>query len=258
MLTPSSNNMNIFCAVRVPLYEQVKNAILEKIRSGEWAYESMIPNEIELAHLFNVSQGTIRRAVRELCDENFLIRKQGRGTFVCSYNSELSIFRKKFIYVKSDAPEGRWLPITKCTLFEIITPSSRVSKLLGLDATEEVIHIRREHCNSKESEERRIECFDELFLPKKFFPTLTKEVFDAHKEKSLYQFYQNSCGVTIAHANDQLKATLLNPEQAALAKVTLPYPAIISQRISYDIDNNACELRYLITITDACHISIAI
>lgn len=101
MPTPSSNNTNIFCAVRVPLYEQVKNAILEKIRSGEWAYESMIPNEIELAHLFNVSQGTIRRAVRELCEENYLIRKQGRGTFVCSYNSELNIFRKKFMRLRA-------------------------------------------------------------------------------------------------------------------------------------------------------------
>ncbi len=160
--------------------------------------------------------------------------------------------------MKSDDSEKKWLPLTKCVLFEIITPSARVSKILGLDATEEVIHIRRHHCNARGNEEHRIECFDELFLPKKFFPTLTKEIFDAHSENSLYQFYQNSCGVTIAHANDQIKATLLNPEQAALAKVSLPYPAIITQRVASDIDNNVCELRYLITVTDACHISISI
>lgn len=256
MLTPSTDNKNIFCAVRVPLYEQVKNAILEKIRSGEWAYESMIPNEIELAHLFNVSQGTIRRAVRELCDENFLIRKQGRGTFVCSYNSELNIFKKKFVYVASDDPERKWQTITTCTLYEVITPSAKVSKLLGLEPTEEVIHIRRTHHNMNGNDDNQIECFDELFLPKKFFPTLTNEIFDAHKETNLYQFYQNSCGVTITHASDQIKATLLNPNQAALAKVSLPYPAIIAQRISFDIHNNACELRYLTTVTDACHICI--
>lgn len=251
------SHQNIFCAVRTPLFTQVKNAIMAKIRSGEWPHESMLPNEIDLAHMFNVSQGTVRRAVRELCEENILIRKQGKGTFVCSFNSEIQIFRKKFIYVQNDDPDDKWSTSSQCILFEKTPPSIRVIKLLGLSPKDSVIHIRR-LLSVKHLESSRVEVFDELFLPEHFFPKLTKESFETHPVTSLYQFYQNVCGVTISHAQDQVKATLLNPEQASLAKVALPYPAIITQRIAFNLEGQACELRYLTTVTDTCHISINI
>lgn len=257
MPTPLNSQQNTYCAVRTPLFDQVKNAILAKIRSGEWQHESMLPNEIELAHMFNVSQGTIRRAVRELCDENILIRKQGRGTFVCSFNSELKIFREKFIYVKNDDPDDKWATSSQCILFEKIPPSPRVINHLKLNPHDSVIHIRR-LLSVKHQKSSRVEVFDELFLPEHFFPTLTKQCFETHPVTSLYQFYQNVCGVTISHAHDQVKATLLNPEQAALAKVALPYPAIIIQRIAFNLEGQACELRYTTTITDTCHIDITI
>lgn len=174
-MSEPSAEINKFFTIRTPLFSQVKEAIMNKVRSGEWPCESMLPNEIELAKLFNVSQGTIRRAVRELCEENVLIRKQGRGTFVCSYNSELNIFRKKFIYVRNDDQTKKWITYTKCVLFEIIEPSLRVMKLLDLNANDKVIHIRRHHFTQYSD---RVEAFDELYLPQKFFSSLTKEIFE--------------------------------------------------------------------------------
>ena len=61
-----------------PLYRQIKGLILNSLRSGEWKPGEVIPSEIELAARFQVSQGTVRKAVDELAAENLLLRRQCR------------------------------------------------------------------------------------------------------------------------------------------------------------------------------------
>ncbi|WP_443743792.1 GntR family transcriptional regulator [Sutterella sp.] len=49
-----------------PLFVQTADGILEKVRRGDFTPDAPIPNEFELAALFGVSQGTVRRALKEL------------------------------------------------------------------------------------------------------------------------------------------------------------------------------------------------
>lgn len=65
-----------------PLYQQVKDFIIEQIRSGAWKPESRIPSENEIVSVLNVSRMTAHRALRELTEEGYLFRVQGVGTFV--------------------------------------------------------------------------------------------------------------------------------------------------------------------------------
>lgn len=65
-----------------PLYAQVRDLLLARIRGGEWAAGESLPNEYVLASGFDVSIGTVRRAVAELETNGVLVRKQGRGTYV--------------------------------------------------------------------------------------------------------------------------------------------------------------------------------
>ncbi|MEW6261914.1 MAG: histidine utilization repressor [Thermodesulfobacteriota bacterium] len=65
-----------------PLYRQVKNLIVERIKAGEWGPETRVPSENELVELLQVSRMTINRALRELSAEGYLLRLQGVGTFV--------------------------------------------------------------------------------------------------------------------------------------------------------------------------------
>ena len=64
-----------------PLYQQIKSLITQGLISGEWSPGSVIPSEIELARRYEVSQGTVRKAINELAAENLLVRHQGKGTF---------------------------------------------------------------------------------------------------------------------------------------------------------------------------------
>ena len=57
---------------RLPLYQQVKRQILERIAEGEWASNELLPSEWELADQFDVSQGTVRKALSELVVDGVL------------------------------------------------------------------------------------------------------------------------------------------------------------------------------------------
>ncbi|WP_294260723.1 GntR family transcriptional regulator [Propionivibrio sp.] len=51
-----------------------------------------MPSESELAERFGVSQGTVRKAIDELANENLLVRRQGKGTFVSTHDDPRSFF----------------------------------------------------------------------------------------------------------------------------------------------------------------------
>lgn len=65
-----------------PLYAGVKQMILTRIQSGEWAPNARVPSENELVAELGVSRMTANRALRELASEGVLIRIQGVGSFV--------------------------------------------------------------------------------------------------------------------------------------------------------------------------------
>ncbi len=68
-----------------PLYSQVRDMVLNRIRNGEWKAGETLPNEFVLASQCGVSVGTIRRAVEWLEESGLVVRKQGRGTYVTGF-----------------------------------------------------------------------------------------------------------------------------------------------------------------------------
>ncbi len=66
----------------IPLYLQVKQAIITRIESGEIASGDSAGSEAELMKEFGVSQITVRRALSELVAEGYLYRLRGKGTYV--------------------------------------------------------------------------------------------------------------------------------------------------------------------------------
>lgn len=65
-----------------PLYMQVAEMLADRIAKGEWGPGVMLPAEQELARDLEVSNGTIRKAMLVLLDNQLIRRRQGRGTYV--------------------------------------------------------------------------------------------------------------------------------------------------------------------------------
>jgi GntR family histidine utilization transcriptional repressor len=54
-----------------PIYQRVKQAIVNQIRAGHWQPHQRVPSESELVAELGVSRMTINRALRELTSEGF-------------------------------------------------------------------------------------------------------------------------------------------------------------------------------------------
>jgi len=65
-----------------PRYYQVYVTLRAWVRDGTYRPGAQIPTEGELCAMFAVSRITVRKAVDELVRERWLVRHQGRGTFV--------------------------------------------------------------------------------------------------------------------------------------------------------------------------------
>lgn len=66
----------------VPLYIQLKDEILEKIKKEEFVVDTQIATEKELMETYNLGRATVREAISTLVREGYLYKKPGIGTFV--------------------------------------------------------------------------------------------------------------------------------------------------------------------------------
>ena len=88
-----------------PLYQQIKGLILQGLQTGEWKPGEGIPSEMELAARYRVSQGTVRKAIDELANNNLLVRRQGKGTFVATHAEQQVQYR--FLKLMPDLGQPR-------------------------------------------------------------------------------------------------------------------------------------------------------
>jgi len=72
---------------REPLAEQAADALLERIRAGEWTLGQKLPGETTLAPQLGVGRSTIREAIRQLAGRGILATRQGAGVFVTAVDT---------------------------------------------------------------------------------------------------------------------------------------------------------------------------
>ncbi|EDP68771.1 hypothetical protein CAT7_10130 [Carnobacterium sp. AT7] len=68
--------------MRIPKYQQIKDDLLKKIEVGEFKHGDRFYSEAELVKIYNVSSITVIRAIQELANDGYLVRYQGKGTYV--------------------------------------------------------------------------------------------------------------------------------------------------------------------------------
>lgn len=72
-----------------PIYEQIKNSIIEQILSDELTSDELLPSIRSLSQEIKISVMTIKKAYDELEEEGYIVSRQGKGTFVAPKNQGL-------------------------------------------------------------------------------------------------------------------------------------------------------------------------
>jgi GntR family transcriptional regulator, histidine utilization repressor len=117
-----------------PIYARVKQAVCQKINSGEWKEDQRVPSESEMVTALGVSRMTINRALRELTDEGVLARQQGVGTFVAKKKVHSALFEVHNI-AEEIAARGHQ---HRARLIEIVLAKANMQEAMNLG-------VRRNH-----------------------------------------------------------------------------------------------------------------
>ena len=194
----------------IPLYMQIKDLLVARVTKGEWAPGDIIPSEIQLARELNVSQGTVRKAITELVENNVLVRRQGRGTFVATHDGERALFH--FFHIVNDNGT-KTLPECK-TLSCRRKRASRVqASKLNLSSGVEVVYIERIRYLDD-----RPTILERIVLPTEYFPDLGKPK-NCDLPNTLYEMYEANYGITIHRADEQLRAVAATDREASFLGV---------------------------------------
>lgn len=133
--------MKIDKSLSIPLYQQVKDYLEEKIIIGEWSLGYQLPSEKELAVKFDVSNITVKRAIHELVNEGVLERHSGKGTFVIEKKEAKDI--STLVSLKNESwSENKHYP-HKTIKFKKEAVGEKVGKIFGINSHELVYNIQR-------------------------------------------------------------------------------------------------------------------
>jgi GntR family transcriptional regulator len=216
-----------------PLYIQVSDLIKDQIAKKFWQLDEMIPSENEFAATYEVSVGTVKKALSKLVDEGILYRRQGKGTFVNRPDFKRS-FMRFFRFGADENLEERLLS-SKVLSSDIITPAKRIRSLLKLADNEKTITIKRiRYLNDLPL------MLQDLYLPYKIFKGFDEIDIS---QKLLYPIYDEKFKTPVIWADEYLRPTIADSNVAEALKIDLGDPVISIERIVYTYGDEPVEVR---------------
>jgi GntR family transcriptional regulator len=224
-----------------PLYRQAKDVLVGRIAAGAWQPGQILPSEFEIAADLGVSQGTVRKALDEMTAENLLVRRQGRGTFVARHDEARILFQ--FFKLTRDDGERRF-PESRVLDVRVVRAAPEARRRLGLAAGDTVVQIERVRSLAG------VTCVAEgMVLPHRLFPGIEGRDLP----NNLYELYATEFGVTVARADERLKAVAATVRTARHLEVAAGTPLLSVDRVALDVGGAPVEWRVSLCRTDAFH-----
>jgi GntR family transcriptional regulator len=227
-----------------PLYQQIKKLIMQSLQAGEWRAGELIPSEIELAGRFNVSQGTVRKAIDELSAENLVVRRQGKGTFVATHREARAQFR--FLRLKPDVGDAHYPDNTILDVKRLRAPAD-IARQLDIKTGDSVVFIKR-----LQSFGGAPTILEELWLPGSVFKGLSAERLLQYKGP-MYALLETEFGMRMIRAVEDIRAIAADSEVAKLLKIAVGTPLLSVNRLSFTYGDKAVEVRRSFYVTNDHH-----
>jgi GntR family transcriptional regulator len=217
-----------------PLYAQVKDLMIRRMLRGDWRPGDALPSEGRLAIEFGVSQGTVRKALDELATPNLFERQQGRGTFITQHSQQRALFR--FFHIR-DESGVKELPTGRVLAVKHMRADRAQARRLALPTRAPIIAILR-----LRALRGRPVILERIALPAASFPGLDLPI-GRELPDELYILYQQRFGVTIAGAQEKLRAVAADALDARSLGVAKGAPLLEIDRLALALDSNPVEWR---------------
>jgi len=212
-----------------PLYLQVRDALLERIKDGRWKPGANLPSEIDLYRQLGVSLGTLRKALSVLESEQLIIREPGRGTFVRDHQTGQGLGRFNPIRGADGAPlRGD----VKSRKVKLAAPTAGERTVLKLKPGDQVVRIQRIRML-----DQRPFAYEQSCLPDRRFPGLVAHEDIPDELEELAQDW----GVILARAEARVRVMPASSAAAVALSLADRTPVLAMERLAFDTDHEPVE-----------------
>jgi GntR family transcriptional regulator len=216
----------------VPLYHQLKTALLDKLKQGEWKPNDRLPTEDELGVQFGVSKATVRQALRDLAEAGQVRREQGRGTFVAEQKIQ---FGPRHLTSFTEEMRDFGLQSGSTVLEQGIVPATAdLADQLRVAPGADLFRLRRLRLAGGEPMGLQT-----VHIAADLVPGLLGEDF---AKASLYETLERRYGLVLHHAAQKHFAVAVTAEEAVLLRVPEGAPALGGERLTFLHNGRPLEL----------------
>lgn len=207
-----------------PLYMNIYDDILFKIKKGSFSENSPLPSERELILNYNVSRSTVRKALNTLQMNGFIYKIHGQGTFIKPQVFEQPLYN---FYSFTDELKKDNITIRNSILsyeqFQLDSSlSSKLNKSKG-EVFHKIVRLR-----SAKNYPLMIEI---TYLPKNRFFNINTDILE---ENSLYSYLFSKYSLSVDKATETFRPIIPNSQECSLLKITSKIPCILLERFSYE------------------------
>ncbi|OYV24404.1 MAG: hypothetical protein B7W99_02495 [Rhodospirillales bacterium 20-58-10] len=212
----------------------------------DYSQGQQIPTEEELTQCYGVSRVTVRRAIQTLVEQNVLLRRQGKGTFLAApaprFIYELDRFGP---FLDAIASAGEAVSVT---VVDYHWTSEDVPAVFG-DAQDMLTYARLYESAGKAHALIRI------MLP----PGLGEKVTRANTaDMGVYQILKDRLGVIPNRASFNISTELPNGKLAATLRISPSSPLLVLDRVSYDAHDHVLERTLHYLLPDAYRLKVGV
>lgn len=204
----------------IPVYFQLKNIILGKIKSGEYSAGSLIPSERELSENLGISRMTVRQAINQLASENYLVREKGKGTYV----NKIKFEQRNIMSFSETVKRLGMQPVTRVLEFTEDCDCFDVKEALELEPQHKVFRIKR----LRLADDTPI-AIEEVFIPEKLCPDIKSLDFT----QSFYNLLKTNYSIEINYVDNKIEAIKADKENKQLLMLNSGDPILKISGISY-------------------------
>lgn len=215
-----------------PLYEQIKQYILARIDSGEYASHKKLPSERQLSNRLGVSRLTVSKAVKQLIQDGLLYTQIGKGTYVSTESIDQQI---DTLTSFTEEMQVRGQHTNSRVLSAQLKPASvAVAKVLSIPKDTEVVELERIRMVGK-----RPMAIEQSTIIAEKCPNILEQHDFAHE--SLYAVLREKYNILLVTAEQTFEAREATEHEAQLLEIATGAPVLAIHRITYDETDRACE-----------------
>jgi GntR family transcriptional regulator len=216
----------------VPYYHQLKEFIRGQIESGNWKSDQKLPSETLFCERFNISRTVVRQAIKELQNEGYLSTVKGKGTFVASAKITSGFVDNLAGFLEVFQKQG-YRVTTRILKQEIIPANPSIADKLHLPVNTPVVYLSRLRELNREPS-----VYSDNYIPADLCPRLVNENM---KDKSLYAYLEEMCGLEIYKGHRYIGVTLANEYEASLLGIAVGSPLIEVDSVTYQRNGRPLE-----------------